>query len=837
MTLVLGVQGLQLLAWLFALVELILAFYVLALNARHPANRHLSILVFLLALNNLALGLFVGAESPEQALLPSYLFAATSFIIGPGVTVVAIVLLRPGFFKGRWRWAWRSLYIFVFLLPILTLIDFAFGTRFWYTGINVSGYVGGYIALQNYVSPGWYVPAMIFYGYIAGLLPFFPIVATLRDKETSPVLRQLAWIIFAAQVIILLIQGALRTVLPPVTKTFIGTAAYAIAYVYTAFQQMVSERRLQRGQLRARLTLMFLSITIPVLVISVVLVGFQARSLLMRTETQRLGAVANMLADALDLEEDPDQTYLSELVRRAEIEVGDTGEVYIVDEENEIIVHSKLAFDLVDEDDPMRNFSGYVPVAALRTGRGDDLVVFSDENDMRWWAYSTELNPKRWGIVVQQEEAVLAETMREFMNLSWLVVIVGVTLLSLLGFLTVRQAFSPLMALTRTARAVAAGDIEREAVVESEDEIGELALAFNSVTSRLNALIGGLEARVAERTADVERRAEYLAITGGLSRVAASILDADALLDRVVSLISERFNFYHTGIFLIDAAREWAELRAASSAGGQRMLARAHRLRIGEEGIVGYVSDTGRPRIALDVDEDVVWAQNPDLPETRSEMALPLMIGDEIIGVLDVQSTESQAFGEEDVATLRILADQMAVAIRNAQLFEDSQRTLRELQRVYSTDIRQGWAARQGSVVGYRFTPATVQALTSVENQTPIETEGVYVGENNTLFVPMQMAGTETFGYLQLQRDAARPWTGREIAFVNAAAQDVSQALEVSRLLEQSRQTASREQLIGEIASRMRESLEIDQVLRTAVQEFGQLAGVSEVKIHIAPGA
>ncbi len=157
------------------------------------------------------------------------------------------------------------------------------------------------------------------------------------------------------------------------------------------------------------------------------------------------------------------------------------------------------------------------------------------------------------------------------------------------------------------------------------------------------------------------------------------------------TLISERFGFYHTGIFLLDPAREWAILQAASSKGGQRMLARGHRLRVGEVGIVGYATAYNLPRIALDVGEDAVYFDNPDLPETRSEIALPLRARGEVIGALDVQSREPDAFSDEDVTALQTLADQVAVAISNARLFQQAQESLEAQRRAYGELSHQAW--------------------------------------------------------------------------------------------------------------------------------------------------
>ena len=200
-----------------------------------------------------------------------------------------------------------------------------------------------------------------------------------------------------------------------------------------------------------------------------------------------------------------------------------------------------------------------------------------------------------------------------------------------------------------------------------------------------------LEEQVAERTADLARRSTQLEMAAWVAREAAAIRDAEQLLEETVRLISDRFGFYHTGIFLLDDAKEYAVLRAASSDGGQRMLARRHRLKVGEVGIVGYVTGRGEPRVALDVGEDAVFFNNPDLPDTRSEMALPLQARGEIIGALDVQSREPEAFSEEDVAVLQTLADQVALAISNTRLFQRAQDGLKAARRAYSELSREAW--------------------------------------------------------------------------------------------------------------------------------------------------
>jgi signal transduction histidine kinase/CheY-like chemotaxis protein len=210
-------------------------------------------------------------------------------------------------------------------------------------------------------------------------------------------------------------------------------------------------------------------------------------------------------------------------------------------------------------------------------------------------------------------------------------------------------------------------------------ERAELAFAFGQQASMAIE-----NARLFEET---QRRAVQLAVASEVARDAIATLDVDQLLDETVRLISERFGFYHAGVFLVDEERGYAVLRAASSEGGQRMLERGHRLEVGRAGMVGYVTDTGEPRIALDVGQDAAHFVNPDLPETRSEMTLPLLVRGEVIGALDVQSTDEAAFTDEDVAVLQTMADQLANAIANARLFAEIEQTaerLKELDRLKS---------------------------------------------------------------------------------------------------------------------------------------------------------
>jgi GAF domain-containing protein len=347
-----------------------------------------------------------------------------------------------------------------------------------------------------------------------------------------------------------------------------------------------------------------------------------------------------------------------------------------------------------------------------------------------------------------------------------------------------------------------------------------------------------LEQLVAERTAVLARRSSQLEAAAQVSRDATAIQDVNMLLEETVNLISTRFGLYHTGIFLLDEAKEFAVLRAASSEGGQRMLARGHRLRVGMAGsgepvgIVGYVARQGEPRIALDVGEDVVYFDNPDLPATRSEVALPLQVRGEIVGALDVQSTEPKAFDEGDVAVLQTLADQVAIAISNAQLFEQVQESLDAERRAYGELSRQAWAEllrRRGERV-YRGQGGIV-SVSEGEDETPA------AKDLPTINVPVRVRDQVVATIKARKPETTSEWSSEESQIVDVLAEQLGVALESARLYQDTQQRAIQDRLIGEITTRMRETLDMDTVLKTAAQEVRQALELPEVVVRLRGAA
>jgi GAF domain-containing protein len=254
---------------------------------------------------------------------------------------------------------------------------------------------------------------------------------------------------------------------------------------------------------------------------------------------------------------------------------------------------------------------------------------------------------------------------------------------------------------------------------------------------------------------------------------------------------------------------------------------------------VGYVTSAGEPRIALDVGTDAVFFDNPDLPQTRSEMALPLKVRDSIIGALDVQSTEVNAFSQEDIETISILADQIAIAIENARLFTQTQAALQEADEIQKRYQLQEWEklleVLQTASHEYRMTgvPSVGDALLPEVEEAIRQGRAVTMtGEGSAparaaLAAPI-MLRDQLIGVIDLhETDTERQWTDDDVALVTAVADQVALALENVRLFEQTRQRAQREQLISQVTAKMRAAPDIEGVLRTTVREIRRALGAS----------
>jgi GAF domain-containing protein/HAMP domain-containing protein len=505
----------------------------------------------------------------------------------------------------------------------------------------------------------------------------------------------------------------------------------------------------------------------------------------------------------------------------------------------------EIATNLID----LSNQLTYSPNERFITS---DLNPNNAENSGTEFIAVTHLTNKPWIVLYTQSASILDQLSTDQQKTISLIASILAGLVAVLTTIFAQALTRPINRLTSTAQKITEGDLTVSAPV-SNDEIGLLANSFNIMTARLRQFISELEDRVRTRTSELAERNESLTFRSRqlqtISEVARSIAaaqDLETLLNEVATLVSSRFGFYHVGIFLVDDNHEFAILRAANSEGGKRMLARQHKLRVGQVGIVGYTTGNALPRIATDVGSDAVFFNNPDLPLTRSEMALPLIAGGQVIGALDVQSTQADAFSEEDVELFLTLADQVSVAIMNSRSFEESQKALHDAQLIHQQYLHQEWSreTREKVHLTYEYTQRGVTARERVVN-TEIETvfttgqalihNASMPGERDRaamMGIPIVLRG-ETIGiiHLQDQSSAGREWATEEIETVQSVADQVAQALENARLFEQTVRRADRERKVLEITSKIRSTTDPKAMLQIAVEELQRALHASKTQV------
>jgi GAF domain-containing protein len=499
--------------------------------------------------------------------------------------------------------------------------------------------------------------------------------------------------------------------------------------------------------------------------------------------------------------------------------------------------------------------------------------------------------------VAAANEAVYAEAQGRLILLGS-VYIVLVFLALVLAFLIQRSITEPVDELRIAAESFREGNLDASVPVIGADELSLLARTFNEMAAQSRDLINTLEQRVADRTHDLEQLTLQLTTAADVGRAATSILELEALVPRVVDLVRERFVLYYAGLFLVDDAGEYAVLEAGTGEPGRLMKEQGHKLQIGGVSMVGAACAQKQARIALDVADvqagaEMVRFDNPLLPETRSEMALPLLVGDRVLGALDVQSTKPNAFSEEDIAVLQLVADQVAVAVDNARKFSEEASLLEATSPLYRVSRRLAGATTTDEIVrtiveavaeteadrcavgrvGYTAEgePETFTFLGSwarhdrssfpvgipiAVNDSPIPlpmvtdfwviddvTQDTRLPEGPRQFmaqfsdrgylnVPLR-SGERVIGFVSVNRAAPGPWSPVSIRLYETLSEQAAVALERARLLEETQRRAARERLVDQITSQVQGSLDPDTILKTTVRELGRVLGARMTTVEI----
>lgn len=464
------------------------------------------------------------------------------------------------------------------------------------------------------------------------------------------------------------------------------------------------------------------------------------------------------------------------------------------------------------------------------------------------------METKPWAVTFSQPTSIFLSDVQEQTQTNTLLVIITTIIVAIVATVVARALTNPILMLTEVASSVSQGDLNARATIRSSDEIGTLAATFNSMTDQLQTTLLGLEQRIDERTAELQKNKLELETIADVAREIAIIRDMNTLLNVSADLIRERFKYYHVGIFLIDERSEYAFLRAASSVAAEKMLASKYKLKVGKTGLVGNVTSTGQAYIALDVGIDATHFENPLLPDTRSEIALPLRSRSITIGALDIQANVPNAFTQQDIQTLQILADQLAAAIENAQLVQQVEGTLDELTKSNRSQTKQIWlsAVNERDVPTYEYDGLQVSEipqnlapdlLRKLENGKPVivnsQKDENSIGKEkstNTLLIPL-MVLNQVIGVVGLEQDnPSHTWSDEEIAVAQAAASRAALTLENARLLDESQKRASKERTILESTARIGSAINIENILQAAAEELERVLGDSEVVLQFNTG-
>ena len=325
-----------------------------------------------------------------------------------------------------------------------------------------------------------------------------------------------------------------------------------------------------------------------------------------------------------------------------------------------------------------------------------------------------------------------------------------------------------------------------------------------------------LELSEKKATQDVERRILQIRTASEISRFISSLQDSKTLLKAVADQIQQQFNLYYVGIFLVDI-NQFAVLGFGTGEAGQKMMAAGHRLQIGGSSMIGWCIANRESRIALDVGSEAVRFNNPYLPETHSELALPIVSRGESLGALTIQSKQTNAFDENDIRILQGIADSLAISLENAKLLERTQQSLEEIRSLNRTYLLQGWtdAVAINGEISYTY-----------ENE---PRGNVLAG--NRIQLPMTLRD-QTIGQITLETEQ-KEIAPDDLEFIEAIVIQTALALENARLIDETQRKALQEATVNRLSAEFSRGLNIDEIISSAMKEISQLPSVSEVSIFL----
>lgn len=513
------------------------------------------------------------------------------------------------------------------------------------------------------------------------------------------------------------------------------------------------------------------------------------------------------------------------------LEVGETGYVYIVDEQGQLLAYKDLK--LVQSGLKVESLTGETPQSII----GNDFSVYPGLDGASVIAAGQPLNIAPWFVIVEQP---VAEALRTF---AWIAVILfGVLTFVVLQAnnvrrFTQRRIVEPLGLLQAGVKDLVAGQM-KPVIVETRDELGELASSFNSMATQLQESIGMLEQRVTDRT-------KALAASSKVSRRISMLLDQKKLVNEVVNEVNSAFGYYHTQIYFFDAANENLVMAGGTGEAGKLMLDQFHKVRKGN-GLVGRAADSNQLVFVPDTAQNPEWLPNLLLPETRAEIAIPIAIGDHVLGVLDIQHNIPNGLNQEDVDALVAIANQVAVAVQNARSYTETQRSQALLSEALSISRLANWEYDVESdtftfndqfyaifrtnvekVGSYKLSSADYARLFVHPEDAPLvggEIQKVMVSTERRISTSVEhrtIFENGEIGHISVNVSVERDENGKIISW-SGANQDIT---ERRRLEEINRKRAFQQEAINTVTQKIQSATNIETALQIAARELGHVLG------------
>jgi GAF domain-containing protein len=361
------------------------------------------------------------------------------------------------------------------------------------------------------------------------------------------------------------------------------------------------------------------------------------------------------------------------------------------------------------------------------------------------------------------------------------------------------------------------------AISQLKKEFSHLAQSMQNTFQTLTTERAQLEDRVRERTDELASRAVQLRSSASVSRTIAEIQDVSNLMETATKLTSEQFGYYQVGLYLLDERKKTAFLQSASSATGKELIGQGFRVEPDRLNPINQVVEYNRPYITSDMDNPN-FVRDANFPLTRSRMILPLTVRNDVIGILDMHSDQPRSFNMQDAEVLQTLADLVAISIDNVRLINETKNLVRQLEANTSAQTQETWTKfTRRHKPAYQYTPAGVRPVFVSKHD----------DDKEGMRIPLVLHGQNIGNILLKRKGASASWSERERILVEKVADQVALALENNRLVDETRKSAFRDQIIANVSARVRENLEVESVLRTATTELRRVFDLKEAEISI----